>query len=346
MRHPKAAQDFLSPVQRPGLNGRGAPVRPHYNSWQMEIRQCRYFIAVVDAQSITRAARKLNVVQSAISHQMANLEQELQTVLLHRTTSGVVPTEAGRVLYLHAQAVLKHVEAARQSIRALDHEVRGTVSLGLPSSTAAILAVPLLSALRTTHPHIELSIIEGLGSVLAEQLATGRLDLSILFDGEALRGFEREPLLSERLHFVSTQPEAHAALRGSESVPLSELARWPLILAPRTNSIRALLEQEAARVGLQLNVVADLSGVSTMLDAVECGFASSVMMAANAARLAARADAVVLPISSPVIERTASLFHSEHFPVTPATGGLREVLLDVVGDMVSQQRWAGARLAR
>ena len=63
----------------------------------MELRQCRYFVAVVDAKSITSAARKLHVVQSAVSHQVARLEEELQAMLLERTRSGVVPTEAGRL---------------------------------------------------------------------------------------------------------------------------------------------------------------------------------------------------------------------------------------------------------
>lgn len=311
----------------------------------MELRQCRYFIAVVDAESITSAARKLHVVQSAVSHQIANLEEELQTTLLLRTRGGVVPTEAGRVMYLHAQAVIKHVEAARQSIRALDHEVRGTVALGIPSSTAAILAVPLLQAARAKLPQVEVSIIEGLGGVLAEQLATGRLDLSILFNVEPPRGFDRLPLITERLHFVSTQPGACAALRKAASIPLADVARWPLILPPKTNSVRVLLEREALRCDLQLNVIADLSGVKTMLEAVECGIGSSAMMAANAVSLAGRKDAVVLPIRAPVIERTASLFQSEHFPLTPASSSLRALLLEVVRNLVSQGGWVGARLA-
>lgn len=80
---------------------------PPYHAPQMELRQCRYFIAVVDAQGITSAARKLNVVQSAVSRQIANLEGELQIKLLQRTRTGVVPTEAGPVLYLHAQPAVK-----------------------------------------------------------------------------------------------------------------------------------------------------------------------------------------------------------------------------------------------
>lgn len=311
----------------------------------MELRQCRYFVAVIEAKSITSAARKLNVVQSAVSHQIASLEEELQTTLLERTRSGVVPTDAGRLLYVHAQAALKHAQAARESIRALDHVVRGTVALGLPSSTAAVLAVPLLKEVRARLPHVTLSVIEGMGNVLASDLAQGALDFSILFEGEPLRGFKQMPLVKERLYFVAMLPSARAALANHSSIALAEVARWPLILPPQSNSVRELVDREAARKDLQIVPVGELSGVQSILDAVEAGIGGAVMVAANAAALSKRKDAVILPIRSPAIERMALLYQSEHFPATPASQALRALLLDVVKDLVSRGRWMGARLA-
>ena len=311
----------------------------------MELRQCRYFVAVVDAKSITSAARKLHVVQSAVSHQIARLEEELNTTLLERTRSGVVPTEAGRLLYVHAQAALKHAQAAHEAIRALHDEVRGTVTIGLPSSTAAVLAVPLLKEVRARLPHVLLSVSEGLGNALAEELARGGIDLSILFEDEPLRGFKRLPLVKERLHFVCALPQAKAALAGQASMTLAEVARWPLILPPQSNSVRTLVDREAQRRDVQLSVVGELSGVKTILDAVEAGIAGAVMMAANVGTLARRKNLVVIPIRTPVIERTASLFQSEHFPPTPASDAVRALLLEVVKDFVARGRWEGARLA-
>ena len=90
----------------------------------MELRQLRYFLAVVDAGSITCAARKLHVVQSALSHQVANLEAEFNTELLLRSNKGVQPTAAGLAMYRHAQAVIKNVDAIGQSLHALGNEVR------------------------------------------------------------------------------------------------------------------------------------------------------------------------------------------------------------------------------
>ena len=314
----------------------------------MELRQCRYFVAVVDAKSITSAARKLHVVQSAVSHQVARLEEELQATLLERTRSGVVPTEAGRLLYVHAQAALKHAQAAGESIRALHDEVRGTVAIGLPSSTAAVLAVPLLREVRARLPQVVLSVGEGLGNVLAADLAQGGIDMSILFDlldDEPLRGFKRLPLVKERLHFVCAMPQAKAALDRRASMTLAEVARWPLILPPHGNSVRTLVDREAQRRNVRLAVVGELSGVNTILDAVEAGIAGTVAMAANAGALARRKDVVVVPIRTPVIERTASLFQSEHFPPTPASEAVRALLLEVVKDLVARGRWEGARLA-
>lgn len=311
----------------------------------MELRQCRYFVAVVDAKSITSAARKLHLVQSAVSHQVARLEEELQAPLLERTRSGVVPTEAGRLLYVHAQAALKHAQAARESIRALHGEVRGSVAIGLPSSTAAVLAVPLLKEVRARLPQVVLSVSEGLGNVLAQEMARGGIDLSILFDDEPLRGFKRLPLVKERLHFVCALPQAKAALAGRASMTLAEVARWPLILPPHGNSVRTLVDREAQRRDVRMAVVGELSGVKTILDAVEAGIAGAVMMAANAGALARRKDLVVIPIRTPVIERTASLFQSEHFPPTPALDAVRALLLEVVKDLVARGLWDGARLA-
>jgi len=311
----------------------------------VEVRQCRYFVAVVDAQSMTGAARKLNVVQSAISRQLANLEAELQTTLLLRSKNGVKPTEAGRVMYLHAQAVIKHIEAAGDTIRSLDREVRGTVSVGIPSSTAAILALPLLTAVRAQLPLVELSIVEGLSGLLSEQLATAKLDLSVLFHDEPLRGFERLPLFIERLHFVSVDPLARKKFGRARSIDFSEVVKWPLVLPSRPNSIRMLLEREALRANRELKVIAELSGVKTIVGAVESGLGSSIMMAANTIAMSPRKAAVFLPISNPIMDRTAWLFQPEHSSLTVAATRVRELVIQLVKSLITDKRWPGARIA-
>ena len=88
----------------------------------MELRQLRYFVKVVEAGSMSRAALDLDLVQSALSQQISRLESELSTRLLQRSAKGVVPTEAGLAFFREAQLVLPHAEqaarAAQQSRRA------------------------------------------------------------------------------------------------------------------------------------------------------------------------------------------------------------------------------------
>ena len=308
----------------------------------MELRQLRYFVAVVDAKSITGAARKLHVVQSALSHQVANLEAELNAELLLRSKNGVQPTDAGLEMYRHAQAVIKHVDAIGQSIHEVENDVRGAVTIGLPSSTADVLALPLLKAVRQELPGVELCIMEGLSGVLSEQLAAGRLDLCILFETEPLRGFGYLPLLKERLHFVSALPEAKAIYAGAVSIALKDVVKWPLVLPPKPNGVRILLEREAFRADLRLHVVADLSGMRTMLAAVEAGIASSVTMAANSVAIRRRKSLLMLPIRNPVIERSAGLFQPEQFSLTTAARSVREITLQVITGLLAQGKWPGA----
>lgn len=309
----------------------------------MELRQLRYFIAVADAQSMSAAGRKLHVVQSAISHQIANLESELGAELVVRNQAGVTLTPAGQFLYRHARAIVKQVETASQGVSRADKEIRGKVAVGIPHSTAAILALPLLKAVRSELPSVELTIVEGLSGLLAEQLSSGRLDFSILFETEPLRGFQNKPLVAEQLHFVSADPAMLRAHSRRIGISLRLVLQRPLILPPQPNGIRLLLEREALRSGLKTNVVADVTGVETMLAAVKDGVADSVMMAANARRAQSGNELLVIPVRTPVIERTAGLFEPAQFALPAAASCVREIVLKLVDQLVAQGGWPGAR---
>jgi LysR family nitrogen assimilation transcriptional regulator len=310
----------------------------------MELRQLRYLIAVADAESITSAARRLHVVQSAVSHQIRNLEEELGAKIFDRSKSGVKLTAKGQILYRHALAVVKHVEAAAQEVKHGDQEIRGKVSVGIPHSTAAILAIHLLKAVRKQLPHVEIAIHEGLSGLLGEQLAAGRLDFSILFDTEVRRGFESTPLVAERLHFVSSDLKMRHEYTRAGKISFREVMRRPLILPPQPNGIRVLLEREALLVNLRPNVIADITGVETMLAAVKEGLADTVMMAANAPVKSRAGRLLVVPIDDPTIERHASLFEPAQFPLTTAAASVRDITLQLVKNLVLREIWLGARL--
>ncbi|SFB28713.1 LysR substrate binding domain-containing protein [Collimonas sp. OK607] len=148
----------------------------HTSEHAMELRQLRYFIRVVELGSMGRAAVDLGVVTSALSQQISRLEGELSTRLLQRTTTGVVPTDAGLAFWHQAQLALRHVDEAA---RAAQHaRMSGHVSVGFAPSTASVLALTFMSGLRARYPDIRLHLVESLSGNLATMLNARQLDLA------------------------------------------------------------------------------------------------------------------------------------------------------------------------
>ena len=137
----------------------------------MELRQLRYFVAIAEHGAFSKAASKVFVAQSALSHQLAQLEEELGVPLLLRTRRGVELTEPGRVFLAHAISILRQTEDARSSVRSVMGEPTGKVVFGIPHSVSNALALPLLRAVRQQFPKIELELTEELtGNLTAQAL--------------------------------------------------------------------------------------------------------------------------------------------------------------------------------
>src|SRR3954469_11053805 len=168
----------------------------------MELRQLRYFVSIVDHGSLSRAALVLHVAQPALTQQLRQLEEELGAQLLHRSAQGVLSTDAGKVFYEHAQAILKQVGDARSAVTQSTTRPSGSVTLGLPHSISGALALPLLLAVRERFPEITLQLTEELSGSLAEQLKAGRINLAVLFDDGQLGGFATAALVEEELMFI------------------------------------------------------------------------------------------------------------------------------------------------
>src|SRR4051794_25003950 len=122
----------------------------------METRRLGYFMRIVESGSISRAAAHLKFAQPFLSQQLAILEREMQAQLLTRSAKGVAPTEAGLALYRHGQILLRRLDHAHAEVLALAGVSGVPVSVGLPLSTASLLAMPLVHEVRNKHPGIRL----------------------------------------------------------------------------------------------------------------------------------------------------------------------------------------------
>ena len=302
----------------------------------MDLRQLRYFVGIVQAGSLSRAADHLHVAQSAISHHLASLEAEMTKPLVTRGPKGIALTEAGTILYRHAEAILRHVEFAKQdAMRALAIP-SGHVAVGFPAALSAILAYELFVRVRSAYPQILLHLIDGNSALLRELLDNGRLDFALLFAGQAERGLAAEPLLVEELYYVTADP-------ATDPISLADAARHPLLLPGRRSGIQQVTQQIFKQRGLTVTLVGEIDIVSTLRKIVESGVANTILpwsafydgreRTLNHRRFA-DAD----------MSRPVSLCFSEVAERNPAFDAVASTLKVLIRELIERGEWQGASL--
>jgi len=142
----------------------------------MELRHLRYFVAIAEERSFTRAAERLWVAQPGLSTQIRRLEAELGVQLFERHTRGVDLTGAGTVFLERARAALAAAESARATGRDLESGVVGSVRLGLTTAARWRGTSAVLEQFTRQHHGVELTVLEGYGGTLWRDLRDGRLD--------------------------------------------------------------------------------------------------------------------------------------------------------------------------
>ena len=307
----------------------------------MELRQLRYFVRVVELGSISGAAQDLQLVQSALSQQISRLESELSTRLLQRSPKGVTPTEAGLAFFHEAQLVLRHAE---QAVRAAQHSrLTGSVSVGMAPTTAAVLGLPLLRAMRERYPDVRLHVVESLSGHLTAMLNARQLDLAMLFDSQAGRRLSVMPLLEEKLFLIESRRAASAPARKRLSV--AQLAGLPLILPTGLHGLRSTLESAFARAKFKPAVIAEIDSLAMLMDAVDSGLGCTLQPWAAVARFADAGQRFVLTeLRDPLALRASALCSLSDDELSPAALAARVVLADCAREAVQSGRWVGARL--
>ncbi|MCV0437634.1 MAG: LysR family transcriptional regulator [Hydrogenophaga sp.] len=314
----------------------------------MELRQLRYFVRVVELGSMGRAALDLDLVQSALSQQISRLEGELSTRLLQRTPRGVVPTDAGAAFFREAQLTLRH---AAQAVRAAQHaRLSGTVSVGLAPTTAAMLGLPLMQAMKARYPDVRLHMVESMSGHLATLLNARELDLAVLFDARlqtqpespASRLWQVQPLLSEDLFLIAARRDARPR---PATMTLAELGDEPLILPTGPHGLRSALDAAFARAGVVPQVVLEVDSLPMLMAAVDAGLGTTVQPHAAVGRFPdAQTRFSMVPIDDAQARRVNLLCSLSEDELSPAALATRVVIRDTVRGMVEGGHWPGTRL--
>jgi LysR family transcriptional regulator, regulatory protein for tcuABC len=303
----------------------------------MELRQLRYFVSVVAQGSMGRAALELGVGTSALSQQISRLESELSTRLLQRTSTGVVPTDAGLAFWRQAQLAIRHADDAMRAAQLA--RLSGHVSVGMAPSTTGVLGLPFMAEMRARYPDIRLHLVENLSGNLATMLGARQLDLAVLFQAERTRRWSVLPLLEERLFLICRQDLPSAPQQ--DHISLAQLGDIPLILPSGPHGLRALLNTASAHGSHALNITAEIDGLPLLMDAVSAGYGATIQPGAAIARLPPEQFRLI-DIVDDGLSRPNLLVSLSDDELSPAGLATRVVLQQVAAELVSKGRWPGA----
>lgn len=305
----------------------------------MEIRQLLYFTRVVELGGMGKAARDLGVVTSALSQQIARLESELSTRLLQRTAHGVQATDAGLAFFRQAQLALRHIHEA--TLAAQQARLSGQVSVGLAPTTASVLGLPLLQAMRERYPDIRLHLVEALSGHLATMLTMRQLDLTVLFHVDPGQRWSVQHLLDEHLFVIGARDAGHFV--PDAPLTLNALRHVPLAMPTDRHGLRSLLTAATGERDLQLNVVLEIDSLAMLMDAVGAGLAATIQPGAAVARQQGDRLAMAQIADASILRRNALVSLSDD-ELSPAALATRVVMRDVIRSLVQQGLWLGASL--
>jgi len=242
----------------------------------MELHQLRYFCAVADSGSFSRAAEQSHVSQPSLSQQILKLEDELGARLFDRLGRSVRLTDVGKTFLPRARAVLRELEAARGDVVEREGSVGGTICVGVIPTIAPYFLPAQLTFLSRRFPQASLSVVEEITPALLERLRASVVDVAIL--ALPIRGheFETFPLLTE--HLFAALPKGHKYSKRS-SVALKDLREEPFLLLRDGHCFRDTAVEACDRARLHPRIVFESGQFSSILGMVGAGMGVSIVPA-------------------------------------------------------------------
>lgn len=307
----------------------------------MEIRQLRYFTSAVRSRSLGKAAREMGLTPAALSQQISRLEAELSVQLLQRTNSGVTPTPSGLAFLRQAELALRYLDAAERSAKLA--QFSGVVSIGLAPTTASVISLPLIHAMRERYPNIRIHLVELLSGHLSALLNSRQIDIAILFNDIVASKWSVTPLLDESLYLMATR--GFKSFPDSPRVTLADIGGLALAMPSRMHGLRNVLASAAERELLTLNVIMEVDSLAVLMDIVGTGLAGTIQPYL-ALRHISDDTMLVAEISDSWFVRHNLLVSLSDDELSPAAVAVRDVVYDVARELVLQKTWSGATLCK
>jgi len=294
----------------------------------MELRHLRYFLAVGEALSFTKAAAQLRVAQPALSRQVQDLEEEIGVDLFKRSPRGVTLTAEGKLFLELARDLLKRADESMDQVRSLARGDYGELHIGYaPSPTVEILP-PALTAFQKAVPRVKVLLHDLSSDELIAGLQNGTLELAIMVPpvGDQTAGIQFEVLRTYPLCVVMTAMHPFARLK---SIPLEKLAAEPLVALRRKDypEFHHYLDRLFAPIRAKPPIAVECDSASSLITEVEAG--RGIALANTVFKLVTGKRLLYRPLMGTTEVLSVGIARATKGDVTPAGERFCEILRKV-----------------
>ncbi|OCS84770.1 LysR family transcriptional regulator [Caryophanon tenue] len=244
----------------------------------MDIRQLRYFVTVADEGQITRAAKKLNMAQPPLSHQLKIMEEELGTALFFRNSRSVELTEAGQLLYQRAVSILHQLEDTVVEVKETGDGLRGQLAIGTAKTCAINFLPERIQSFQQDYPLVTFRIVDGHPYEVLKFLDERLVEFAVVrFAADIHLDYDTKTLQVEP--YVLFIPKQWNWPSTKTSISMKDLTDIPLIMIIREekygmyNSFHNLCVKQ----GIKLNIVCECHDASIICSFVATGMGAAVL---------------------------------------------------------------------
>ncbi len=238
----------------------------------LDTRQLRAFAALARCGSFTEAAGELNLTQSAVSHSMKALEDDLGSRLFLRSGKRVLLTQAGKELLSHAESILRRMGMARDAISSLEKSPRGRLRIGCSTAASQFILLAVLREFRDSFPLYNVTVLPGETPENMQRLREGEIDLSISLKPHEITGLTCQPLFYDHLELLV------AANHPWATTPPTALAvaEQTLIVTSRRSYTCELFRNHLLGQGVRANNFTELGSIEAMKQFVKLGLGTAI----------------------------------------------------------------------
>ncbi len=305
----------------------------------MDLRQLKYFVTIVDCASVSKAADHLHVAQPALSQHVRHLEEEFAVTLLYRTPRGVIPTDEGKRLYVHAKKVLTLAAETPFVVREAVINPVGEVRVGMSGMVGELVSVALIQTARERYPKVRIRPVEAVSGYVMDWLKRGEVDFALGHPASDRREVVAHHVLTEELFLFGRAGLRPHNAEPESTVALADALKLNLITTGTYNGLRELIESAAQSINAPVNPILEIDSYARIK---QLGLAGAGYGILPETAIAAEVRSGLLHrwrLDRPALLRQIHLTYYNDRPLSVATRAVARLAWEVSRQLVRDHTW-------